>query len=164
MSNGRVLMANRQGKYVVKLTGDVRMTLCTTIDTCLNTMVHDPKFSSVTVDVTEAEGIDSTSLGLLAKISRMSSPLMGHIPLLISSHPDVTRVIESMGFRDRVYTMVSDADLVEASRLQEADIQPLDETSATEQVLEAHKILMSLNENNRQAFKELVECIENQVN
>ena len=164
MSNGRVLMANHQGNYVVKLTGDVRMTLCTTIDTCLNTMVQDPSFESVTVDVTEADGIDSTSLGLLAKISRLSTPLMGHVPLLVSGHPDITRVVESMGFRDRVYTIVSDVELDEVGRLKEADIQPLDESSATEQVLEAHKILMSLNDNNRKAFKELVECIENQVN
>jgi len=163
MSNGRVLMANHQGKYVIKLTGDVRMTLCTTIDTCLHTMVQDPKFSSVTVDVGEADGIDSTSLGLLAKISRIATPKMGQIPLLISLHPDITRIIESMGFRDRVFTIVNQQDLVDASSLQEADLTPVDESAARERVLEAHKILMSLNENNRQAFRELVECIENQI-
>ena len=164
MSNGRVLMANHQGKYVIKLTGDVRMTLCTTIDTCLNTMVLDPKFSSVTVDVTEAKGIDSTSLGLLAKISRMATPLMGHVPLLISSHPDISRIVESMGFKDRVYTMVTQPEMTQTFDLVEADIRPLNEDIVRHRVLEAHRILMSLNENNRQAFKELVECIENQIN
>lgn len=164
MMNGRVLMASEQGQYVIKLTGDVRMTLCTTIDTCLKTMVQDPKFSSVTVDVTEAEGIDSTSLGLLAKISRLASPKMGHIPLLVSSDPGITRIIESMGFRDRVYSIVSQTDVQEAEALTEADICPVDEQVARERVLEAHKILMSLNDDNRQAFKELVECIENQIN
>ena len=157
-------MANHQGKYVIKLTGDVRMTLCTTIDTCLNTMVLDPKFSSVTVDVTEAKGIDSTSLGLLAKISRMATPLMGHVPLLISSHPDISRIVESMGFKDRVYTMVTQAEMTQTFDLVEADIRPLNEDIVRDRVLEAHRILMSLNENNRQAFKELVECIENQIN
>ncbi len=162
MSNGRVLMASHQGKYVIKLTGDVRMTLCTTIDSCLNTMVLDPAFTSVTVDVTEADGIDSTSLGLLAKISRLAAPIMGHIPLLISSHRDITRIIESMGFKDRVFTIVQHKELAEAANLQEADITPLDENIARDRVIEAHKILMSLNENNRQAFRELVEGIENQ--
>lgn len=164
MNNGRVLMANHQGKYVIKLTGDVRMSLCTTIDTCLNNMIDDPGFHSVVVDVNEAEGIDSTSLGLLAKISRRSQPLMGRIPLLVSSEPDITRVIESMGFRDRVYTIVKQQDLIDASNVVEAEQAPIDEQHARERVLEAHKILMSLNENNRQAFKDLVECIENQVN
>ncbi|MFT4674751.1 MAG: anti-anti-sigma factor [Reinekea sp.] len=164
MNNGRVLMANHQGRYVIKLTGDVRMTLCTTIDSCLNTMVQDTAFESVTVDLTEAEGIDSTSLGLLAKISRLATPKMGQVPLLISSHADITRIVESMGFRDRVYTMITQQDLTDASSLQEADLVPLDEATARARVLEAHKILMSLNENNRRAFKDLVECIENQIN
>lgn len=162
MSLGRVLMANDQGQYVIKLTGDVRMTLCTTIDSCLSAMVQDPRFSSVTVDVSDAEGIDSTSLGLLAKISRLASPKMGQVPLLVSSHPDITRVIDSMGFRDRVYHIVSAQELVDATALEEANAAPLDESAAREQVLEAHKILMSLNESNHRAFKDLVDCIEHQ--
>jgi len=156
-------MANQKGKYVIKLTGDVRMTLCTTIDSCLNTMVQDPIFSSVTVDVTEAEGIDSTSLGLLAKISRLANPKMGQLPLLISSNADITRIIESMGFKDRVYKIIQKEEMIAASNLVEADLAPCDERAAQEQVLEAHKILMSLNENNHHAFRELVECIENQI-
>ncbi len=164
MSNGRVLMANHQGKYVIKLTGDVRMTLCTTIDSCLITMVQDPKFDSVTVDVTEAEGIDSTSLGLLAKISRISYPKMDHLPLLISTQPDITRVVESMGFKDRVFTIVNQKDLIDVTGLQEREISAVDEGTARARILEAHQILMSLSENNYQAFRELVECIENQSN
>jgi anti-anti-sigma factor len=161
MTNGRVLIANQEGSYVFKLTGDVRMTLCTTIDNCLQLMIQDPNFQSVVVDVTEAEGIDSTSLGLLAKISRIASVKMKVLPTLVSSNPDITRVIDTMGFRDRVYVIVSDAD-VDAGNvpLSEADILPVDEHSAQARVLEAHKILMSLNENNKVAFKELVECIE----
>lgn len=163
MSNGRVLMANHQGDYVIKLTGDVRMTLCTTIESCLTSMVNDAKFNSVIVDVTEAEGIDSTSLGMLAKISRLSVPKMGQTPLLISSQPDITRVIDSMGFRDRVFTIVSDTDLSDAANLQEQNAGEPSEIEARERVLEAHKILMSLNEKNRITFRDLVECIENQT-
>lgn len=162
MSKGRVLLANQQGSYVIKLTGDVRMTLCTTIDSCLNAMVNDPKFSSVIVDVSEAEGIDSTSLGMLAKISRLSTPLMKQTPLLISLDNDITRIIDSMGFRDRVFTIVSQTDLIDANNLREREEDAVDEASARERVLEAHKILMSLNEKNRIAFRDLVECIENQ--
>lgn len=163
MSKGRVLMANDRGNYVIKLTGDVRMTLCTTIDACLDTMTQDPSFKSITVDVCDAEGIDSTSLGLLAKISRIAEPKMGRVPLLISTQPDITRIVESMGFRDRVFTLVSQQDLIDASKLQEKELEPVDDIAARARVLEAHKILMSLNEHNRAAFKELVECIENQV-
>lgn len=162
MSTGRVLMANKAGAYVIKLTGDVRMTLCTTLDNCLNKMVEDPAFTSVIVDLTEAEGIDSTSLGMLAKVSRMATPAMGHVPTLISSRPDITRIIETMGFRDRVFVIVSQSDVDQDVPLSEEGPLPVDEMSARDRVLEAHKILMSLNEQNRQTFHELVECIENQ--
>ncbi|MDN3649046.1 STAS domain-containing protein [Reinekea marina] len=161
MSNGRVLIANREGSYLVKLTGDVRMTLCTTIDNCLQLMIQDPKFSSVIVDVTEAEGIDSTSLGLLAKISRVAVSKMDELPTLISSNPDITRVLETMGFRNRVFVIVTSAEVDNVSLpLTEAKVIPADEQSAQARVLEAHKILMTLNDHNKVAFKELVECIE----
>lgn len=162
MSTGRVLMANKAGAYVIKLTGDVRMTLCTTLDTCLHKMVDDPAFQSVLVDLTEAEGIDSTSLGMLAKVSRLATPIMDRLPTLISTRPDITRIIETMGFRDRVFAIVSRTDLDEGG-LAEQPPEPVDESSARERVLEAHKILMSLNDHNRQAFRELVECMEGQA-
>lgn len=156
-------MANQAGAYVIKLTGDVRMTLCTTLDTCLHRMVDDPVFQSVTVDVTEAEGIDSTSLGMLAKVSRLATPAMGRVPTLVSTRADITRLIETMGFRDRVYAIVSQPQLESKSPLDEQPALPVNEGDARERVLEAHKILMSLNDHNRQTFRELVECIENQA-
>lgn len=163
MSNGRVLMGQQSGQFVIKLTGDVRMSLCTTLDTCLNDMLNNPDFSSVIVDLNEAEGIDSTTLGLLAKISRLSSPITGHIPLLVSTQPDITRIVESMGFKDRVYTIVCQQDLLDDSHLVQADMSPLDEQQARLRVLEAHKILMSLNDTNKAAFKDLVNCIEGEL-
>lgn len=163
MSTGRVLMANKSGSYVIKLTGDVRMTLCTTLDTCLNKMMEDRAFTSVIVDLTETEGIDSTSLGMLAKVSRMSTPVMGRVPTLVSCRADVTRIIETMGFRDRVFVIVSKTDIEHELRLHEENSGAPDENELRDRVLEAHKILMSLNEHNRQTFRELVECIENQA-
>jgi len=162
MSTGRVLMANKSGSYVIKLTGDVRMTLCTTLDTCLKNMVEDPIFTSVIVDLSDVEGVDSTSLGLLAKVSRLATPVMGHVPTLISNRADITRIIDTMGFRDRVFVIVPNADIEPDEALSEQSTLPLDEWSAHERVLEAHKILMSLNDQNRQTFRELVECMENQ--
>lgn len=138
------------------------MTLCTTLDTCLKNMVDDPAFISVIVDLSDAEGIDSTSLGLLAKISRLATPVMGHVPTLISSRADITRIVDTMGFRDRVFVIVPNADVEAQETLSEQSEAPLDEWSAHERVLEAHKILMSLNDQNRQTFRELVECMENQ--
>ena len=63
--DGKILAASHQGAYVIRLQGDVRLTLSTTIDDYLVKMFADPKFTSVWVDLCEEEGVDSAPLGLL---------------------------------------------------------------------------------------------------
>ena len=64
MQEGKILAASHDGAYVIRLEGDVRLTLSTTIDEYIQRMFQDPAFASVWVDLCEAEGIDSTTLGL----------------------------------------------------------------------------------------------------
>ncbi|WP_044617527.1 STAS domain-containing protein [Gynuella sunshinyii] len=156
---GRILVAEHCGTWVLKLVGDVRMTLCNTIEDCLSRMYTDASFRSVVVDLTETECIDSTSLGLLAKISIKTKQRIGHIPTLISTNDDVTRILLSMGFKDQVF-------VIAASYQQEdyhlAEVSPVEctEKSAEQRVIEAHKILMDLNDHNRSQFKDLVYALE----
>ena len=69
MSEGRVLAASQDGAHVIRFFGDVRLTMCTTIDDYFQAMFDDPGFASVLVDLCDAEGIDSTTLGMLAKLA-----------------------------------------------------------------------------------------------
>ena len=69
MSEGRILAASHDGAYVLRLVGDVRLTLCATIDDFIDRMFADPDFASIWVDLCEAEGMDSTTLGMLAKLA-----------------------------------------------------------------------------------------------
>ena len=41
---GQILVANTDGAYVVRLTGDVRMVLCLSFDKFINAMFEDPLF------------------------------------------------------------------------------------------------------------------------
>ena len=156
---GRILVAEHHGAWVLKLVGDVRMTLCNTIEDCLSRMFADASFKSVVVDLTETECIDSTSLGLLAKISIKTKQRIGDVPTLISTNDDVTRVLLSMGFKDQVFVIASSYGLED---YQLAEVAPLEcnEKTAEQRVIEAHKILMDLNEHNRNEFKDLVSALE----
>jgi len=159
MEVGRILVAEHDGAWVVKFLGDVRMTLCTTIEGCLNKMFSQADFESVVIDLTETQGIDSTSLGLLAKLSMKTKDRIGKIPTLVSTNDDVTRILLSMGFKDRVFVIVSDAP-GDVAELYELPAQPCSEQSAHDRVLEAHQILMNLNDENRHQFKDLVCALE----
>ena len=70
---GTILFAQVENVQVLKFLGDVRVTLGPTISRYLESIGQDAKLKSIIIDLTEAIGIDSTSLGLLAKIS-LSAP------------------------------------------------------------------------------------------
>jgi len=110
------------------------------------------------IDLTETEGIDSTSLGLLAKLSILSKQKVGFLPTLVSNHDDMNRLLQSMGF-DQVFNIVPETTPT-CAELQDLPGQILSEDKVKKKVLEAHHILMQLNENNREAFRDLVSALE----
>jgi anti-anti-sigma factor len=155
---GRILVGVHDGVYVLLFEGDVRVTLCTAIDTFLERMFEDVAFKSVVVDLAQTNTIDSTSLGLLAKLSIQADKRFGYRPMLVSTRPDVTRVLVTMGLDD-VFNLVQEP-LVHDEQLGELPCGCLDEDEVRRRVIEAHRLLMDLNENNREAFLDLVRTLE----
>ena len=157
---GKILFAERDGVQVLKFVGDVRVTLGPTISTFLSKLGQCKNFKSIIIDLTETEGIDSTSLGLLAKISLTTQEAFNTIPTIVSPNEDITRILESMGF-DSVFVILKEL-ITECGQLGELPAEIVSETNLRKQVLEAHKVLMSLNERNRGEFRELVHALENE--
>ena len=160
MTMGRILVATHQGTWVVKMVGDVRMSLCITIENCLQNMFDDANFNAVLVDLTETEGIDSTSLGLLAKLAINTKKRIQKVPIIISNNADINRILQSMGFDEKVFTIVSE-NPHNIATLQEMPQLTVTEEAARERVIEAHRLLMDLNDRNKHEFKDLVAELEN---
>ncbi len=158
MAAGRILVGSHDGVYVILFEGDVRLTLCTAVDGYIGKMFQDAEFKSVVVDLTRTESIDSTSLGLLAKLSIQAQKLFGYLPTLVCPQKDVLRIILSMGFED-VFNIQENA-LEHEEQLGELPVSSSSEEDVRQRVLEAHRILMDMNEANRQAFHDLVETLE----
>lgn len=156
--SGRILVGERDGVHVLLFRGDVRLTLCKAIDDYLESVLGNPCIRSIVVDLSETDNIDSTSLGLLAKLSIESTRRFGYLPTLISTRPDITRILEAMGLDD-VFNLVL-TPLVDETQLGELPPCSATEDQVRARVLEAHRILMSLNEHNRAAFKDLVASLE----
>ncbi|WP_062269010.1 STAS domain-containing protein [Endozoicomonas arenosclerae] len=162
MIPGKILFAENDGTYVLKLVGEVRLTLCSSLEAFLEKMFNEPDFSSVIIDLTETDTIDSTSLGLLAKLSIQAKKNLGLVPVIISTQDDVTRILLSMGF-DKVFVIVRELEGFDKLKLNMHDITcdgNMEQSTQARKVLDAHKVLMSLNEENREAFSELVKQLE----
>jgi len=158
--SGRILVASHDGVYVIVFEGDVRLTLCTTVDDYLEKMFQDPGFRSVIVDLSGTDNIDSTSLGLLAKLSIQADKRFSFRPTLISTRKDITRILLSMGF-DEVFDLVEEP-LEHHEQLAELPELDSSEADVRQRVLDAHRTLMSLNEANRDTFHDLVAALESE--
>lgn len=159
MQNGRILAACHDGAYVIRLVGDVRLTLCTTIDDFFQQMFDDPEFASVWVDLCEAEGIDSTTLGLLAKLALNVKKIYGFEPAIYSCDPGINRLLRSMGFH-RLFQLHEES-CNDPEDIAEIPIVEGGEESVKQKVIEAHRVLMGISDENRDRFKDLMIALEN---
>ena len=157
MTTGRIQMAEQAGVYVLRFSGDVRLNLCSSLDESISTIFAGAGQASVIIDLTSAENLDSTTLGILAKLSLKARERGQMLPTVIITSPDIRRLLESMGF-EQLFNII-DSPLPCPDCLRDLPMQAVSEEEVRRRVLEAHQILMSLNEHNRQAFRDLVNSL-----
>jgi len=158
MSDCRICAASNEGAHVLKLEGDVRLTMCTALDQYFQSMFAEPGFMSVWVDVTEAHGLDSTTLGMLAQLAIQTKERFDFRPAIFSTNPSIDRLLDTMGF-DQLFERRSECCNTD-SAIKELPAVPCEAGEVKRQVLEAHRTLMSMSDDNADAFKDLVSTLE----
>ncbi len=171
MQPGQILVADHDGVYVIKMVGDVRLTLCVSFDKFINDMFTRDDFRSIVFDLVEAVAVDSTTLGLMAKIAILAGERRGLRPIVLSCSTGINRTLDCMGFTE-IFDIYQDgkfpADVTSVAvgssqALTNAKVlnsEADNEQVAKQKVLEAHHILMDLNDKNRETFKDLVKMLE----
>ncbi len=160
MKPGQILVANHKGVYVIKMLGDVRLTFCVSFDQFIDTMFSDSAFTSVLFDLEDAEAIDSTTLGLMAKIAILGQERRGITPVIYSTNASIQRILDTMGFAD-IFIIVDKMEAPVLARHAALMCNACDERTIKSKVLEAHKILMQLNTENEATFRDLVNMLQN---
>ncbi len=120
-------------------------------------------YQDVVIDLSEASFIDSTNLGLIARIAERSRR-MGRDPVtLISPRDDINRILKSVRF-DRIFRIVETGDPADlAAGLEEGEVLTGGERSDKdnlEMILRAHKTLIAVDEQNRDEFQDVVDLLE----
>ena len=151
---GRVLFAERDGTCVLRFEGAIRYTLAPSVDAFLDQLLGTPAPRTICADLSETESIDSTGIGLLAKIAIAERRAGRGKPLLFSSRHDINEVLCSMCL-DRVFQMI-DQPPEEGSLTPLAPGEP-GERELARTIYEAHCLLCELSEGNRAMFKDVVE-------
>ena len=103
MSRGRILVAEDQGVYVIKLVGDVRMVLCASLNRYIESIFQRGDAKEVLVDALLASGVDSTTLGLLAKLAIHSNKHFNLKPKLFCTDEGINQAPPPKGSKHRFF-------------------------------------------------------------
>ena len=158
MTSGHVTHAAREGVHVLRYFGTVNYTLAPGLQRFLQHVIHEGPLSGLVFDLTAAESLDSTNLGLMARVNEEVHDLGAANSVIISSNEDIDVVLRSMGF-DQSF------DLFASAKVPEAIAEPVaaEPPSATElhhTMLDAHRALCRLSEAGRVEFEQVVACLE----
>ncbi|HEY0963452.1 MAG TPA: STAS domain-containing protein [Pseudomonadales bacterium] len=162
MSTGKILAADYRHMAMLKFVGDVRVLMSSTLDSYCSGLYRRPILDAMLIDLTETRGIDSTALGLLAKMAIQLRNRFNVIPTIVSTNPDITRTLKSMSF-DLIFKIVDHVPKAQQPQ-QYNELQQAKESEDTvrEKVIDAHLTLMTLSEENRLEFQDLVQALKNQ--
>lgn len=160
MADGTISHASRDGTTVIRFDGAIRYTQANALDRFLDGLFARGDFSNILVDLTSAESIDSTGLGLLARIAGFVRRRDGRRPLLFSSQPDINAVLNSICLDD-AFVMCG-----EIPEMQPGQALPAGDPSETElarTVLDAHRLLCEMNDANRLRFQDVVDAFAREL-
>ena len=161
MNDGKALHASSNGIHGRRFIGDVRYTLSPSVDRFVKKIFAGPPPTGFVIDLTETDSIDSTNLGLLARIAKSMKALNGSRVTILSDRAEINSVLTSMAF-DEVFDIVSRATL-ETGTEKELNSETVDKESLSRTVLETHRALMELSERNQEMFGDVVEVLEKKL-
>ncbi|HEY6558037.1 MAG TPA: STAS domain-containing protein [Polyangiaceae bacterium] len=157
MPEGRVLYAGREHAHVLRYVGDVRHSLAPSVSEFVDGLLDREPDAELLFDFSQAEIIDSTNLGAIARIADRVTTGSGKRVTIFSPRAEMTQVLFSMAF-DEVFDICTESSPDEGG----APIPRVEASheASSRTVLLAHQRLMQMSDSNREQFREVVELME----
>lgn len=155
---GTILTGEQDGVSFVKLVGSVTHLLGPALDSCIDRLFARDDSADVVVDLTETTYLDSTILGLLAKVANRCQERWQRPATLLSTNVDINVLLDSIGFSDIFLILHPEHPLGNA--LEAVPRIALDEGDHVRLLLEAHRRLAAMSDTNRTRFRDVIELLE----
>ncbi len=156
--DGQVSYARREGSWVLRFQGAIRYTTAHAVDRFLDDLFARNSPESISIDLQDATSIDSTGIGLLAKVANGLSQTGKAKPVLFSSNPEINEILTNLCLDD-VCAIVPETPQDIAAEAIPATTPSEHELART--IAEAHRLLCELNDENRANFQSVVEAFAN---
>jgi anti-anti-sigma factor len=148
---------------ILQLAGPFRHVGARALRTFVDEVFGKQDCDTVLIDLRAVNHIDSTGLGLLARIGRCALEARHRRAVIVCPHNDVATTLRSAAF-DTLFVMTDVFPFDEPPVLTEVPLKPDAPQNADPNcgrvILEAHQDLASLSEENRRAYAELIASLE----
>src|ERR1039458_7196706 len=105
MPEAHVTHAEKEGVHVLRYFGDVNYVLAPGIQRFVDRLIDDGSITGMVFDLTCAQSLDSTNLGLMAHVNERLLKVGAANSVIVSGNEDIDIVLRSMGF-DQTFDMV----------------------------------------------------------
>ena len=148
---------------ILVLKGHVRYVTARTLRALIDDLLVQQPGDTLIIDLRELESIDSTGMGLLAHLGRTTLE-HGRRAVIVCGVKDVMTCLRSAAF-DTLFVLLESWPFAEEANVSEL---PLDDTDLVPDIigrlmLDAHRDLASLSEENRQAFSGVISALESDL-
>lgn len=161
MNEGKYQFAETDQYYLIKMSGNLKYTGSGGFDTFIENIFSKIEDKAIIIDLTEALYLDSTNLGIMAKISDKMLTTLDKKTTIISSNPDITTLLTNIGFDD--YFTILDECTETTTVLSDISEMISGNRSMALMMLQAHRSLMELNNKNKNVFSSVVDLLEKEV-
>ena len=158
MDENKILYSEHDGVHFLRFRGEILHSLAPALDAFLKHLAGTTTAHSYLLDLTEASSVDSTMLGLLARIAKMAKEHGAPPPTLVCPDEDIVDLLVGIGF-DEVFSLVA-SDGAPLSGGQEIAQAETDDRVLTETMLAAHQELIALKEENRLLFEDVISLLQ----
>ncbi len=165
MTAGGARYAHEDGVWFLLFSGELRHTLGPALNALLDRALAGPDATRFVLDLSAAESIDSTCLGILARIASWTRERGAPPAILISDNPDITQTLEAVCF-DRLFEMrgaPSAQTVPQTTELRALEPGGADAAQLSTLLLEAHRRLCSIDEKNERVFRDVVAALEQEI-
>jgi anti-anti-sigma factor len=161
MAKAQVTHAECGGVHVLRYSGKVDYMSAPAIRRFLDDLLDRGNVTGLIFDLSDAEALDSTNLGLLARIHERAERCHCNGSMIVSHNEDINCVLRSMGF-EQIFDIVNDPRALDAACSDYIDASSPSTTELRDTMIEAHRALMRLSENGREQFADVVACLESE--
>lgn len=158
--HGNVSWAREGDAWILRFDGPIRYFLAPSVDRFIDRMFAGAVPHTVCLDLRNTTAIDSTGIGLLAKVANSMQHAGRTRPVVVSTNPEINELLVNLCLDEVCILSTSGPDIAAAESI--PNVSP-SERELARTVLDVHRRLSALSEDNREAFRSVVEALASEV-